>query len=396
MQSANLLIFMKKILFLSYLLAACVTSVAQAEDSYVGLYLNSGSKTIEGDLEVNHLQLDVGATSLKVTGDIVINANLDGTKFNKDNRNIPNIIDSNKPANVYYYISDSVQGLIGSSVGGNTTLEANSITYNVLSANGSDEFTVRGTIKTNKFTVSASEGCSARLNLMASSGRIESLSEEPGILEIGANVLCTAGFPSQNYAAVVHNMNTVVNGGTLEVADYVTMSGITLESGSVKVKKGSAKSPIDLGDIVINDGTFTMEEAAIVSDMTLNGGTLDIAGNISTGALTLIDGTLNFSGDYVIDLGEESLILGDNVAITLNVDSLDNIEGVTLFKTTGNVSGLDELTVTFVDATGTEKKAAVSFSNGSVVTGTIPEPTTATLSLLALAGLAARRRRASR
>ncbi|MBQ2379730.1 MAG: PEP-CTERM sorting domain-containing protein [Akkermansia sp.] len=31
-----------------------------------------------------------------------------------------------------------------------------------------------------------------------------------------------------------------------------------------------------------------------------------------------------------------------------------------------------------------------------MVTGTIPEPTTATLSLLALAGLAARRRRASR
>ncbi len=81
------------------------------------------------------------------------------------------------------------------------------------------------------------------------------------------------------------------------------------------------------------------------------------------------------------------------VSITLSEDSLDNIEGVTLFKTTGGVTGLADFTVTFVDATGAEKKAAVSYNNGSVVTGAISEPTTTTLSLLAMAGLVARRRR---
>ena len=139
-----------------------------------------------------------------------------------------------------------------------------------------------------------------------------------------------------------------------------------------------------------------MEEAAIVSDVTMNGGTLDILSDVSTGALTLTGGTLNFSGVYTIDLGGEELILGDNVAITLSVDSLDDmdIEGITLFENTGAVTGLEELTVTFEDATGSKKTASVSYNNGSLVTSAaVPEPTTATLSLLALAGLAARRRR---
>ena len=80
----------------------------------------------------------------------------------------------------------------------------------------------------------------------------------------------------------------------------------------------------------------------------------------------------------------------------MSVDSLDNVEGLTVFAEAGNVKGLDKLSVTLVDATGTEKEMAVSYNrDGSVVTSTIPEPTTATLSLLALAALAARRRRAS-
>ncbi len=197
-------------------------------------------------------------------------------------------------------------------------------------------------------------------------------------------------------------MNTVIDGGSLKVQYYAEMDGITLNSGSIEIINypdpyashiKPVDSPIDLGDIIVNEGTFSLNEAAITSDVTMNSGKLNIIGDVETGALTLNGGTINFDADSTIDLGEENLILGDNVAITLNVDSLDNIEGITLFKNAGNVTGLDALTVTFVDATGAEKEAAVSFSNGSVVTGSIPEPTTATLSLLALAGLAARRRR---
>jgi len=176
----------------------------------------------------------------------------------------------------------------------------------------------------------------------------------------------------------------ILDGASLNVYQNATMSDINLDGGTINILQAS--DPTALG----------LQEVAIISDLTMNSGTLNISGDIKTGSLTLNGGTVYTSADYVIDLGENDLILGDNVAITLNVDSLDNIEGVTLFKNAGNVTGLDALTVTFVDATGAEKEAAVSFSNGSVVTGTIPEPTTATLSLLALAGLAARRRRASR
>ena len=160
---------------------------------------------------------------------------------------------------------------------------------------------------------------------------------------------------------------------------------------------GENGNSVAAAEIEVNNATLSLEDAALVgTGITLNSGTIEILGDATVGTLTLNEGNLVFAGNYVLDLGGESLILGDNVAITLNVDSLDNIEGITLFKTTGNVSGLDKLSVTFRDATGAEKEAAVSFSNGSVVTGSIPEPTTTTLSLLALAGLAARRRRASR
>ena len=77
----------------------------------------------------------------------------------------------------------------------------------------------------------------------------------------------------------------------------------------------------------------------------------------------------------------------------MSVASLENLEGITLFETTGNTTGLEDLTVTCVDKDGETKEMAVAYNNGAVVTTTIPEPTTATLSLLALAGLAARRRR---
>ncbi len=216
----------------------------------------------------------------------------------------------------------------------------------------------------------------------------------------GAQVIATNQVTVQetaNTSSASIQANVILLEGTGSIrnteftADTISISGSSLQIGGDNGNKVSADS------IVLESGTLSLAEAALTeTSITMNGGSLNILNNVEVGALTLNDGTLNFSGDYVIDLGNEDLILGDNVAITLNVDSLDNIEGITLFKNTSNVSGLDELTVTFVDATGAEKEAAVSFSNGSVVTGTIPEPTTATLSLLALAGLAARRRRASR
>lgn len=359
MQSANLLIFMKNSIFISSLLAVCVTCVAHADDSqYKGEY-------IDGNHETGAVVLENQEAT--VTGELSINP-------------------SSYPTMVF-----------------NSTLKAGSISYNGQSHfdNGKMFLVSGSSVETESFKVAADEATPSEIYFIDSSLK-PSNEGTTGSFEIGANITTSVMGTSMDSASDI-SMNTEVNGGTLNVQGYATMNGITLNGGAVNVVNkansdlgisiSKIDSPINLGNITVENGTLSLEEAAIVSDVTMNSGKLNIIGDVETGALTLNGGTINFDADATIDLGEENLILGDNVAITLNVDSLDNIEGITLFKNAGNVSGLDELTVTFMDATGTTKEAAVSFSNGSVVTGTIPEPTTATLSLLALAGLAARRRR---
>lgn len=245
-------------------------------------------------------------------------------------------------------------------------------------------------------------GIEAENIILKGSAKVAGSSTAGDVILVATNSFVMQGKANISRVDVTANSISLESAATVAVqnssftAETISISGSSLQIGGEFVINNNTYigNDVSADSIVLESGTLSLAEAALTeTSITMNGGSLNILNNVEVGALTLNDGTLNFSGDYVIDLGNEDLILGDNVAITLNVDSLDNIEGITLFKTTGNVSGLDELSVTFRDATGTEKEAAVSFSNGSVVTGSIPEPTTATLSLLALAGLAARRRR---
>lgn len=75
MQSANLLIFMKNSIFLSSLLAVCVTCVAQAE-TMDELLVTSGSRTYDS-LTTNHLTIGYsgGVGTVTVAGTTTINPN---------------------------------------------------------------------------------------------------------------------------------------------------------------------------------------------------------------------------------------------------------------------------------------------------------------------------------
>lgn len=336
MRFANILVFMKNSIFISSLLAVCVTSVAPADEYVPEL---KGSKNVVGDLTTNHIEL-TGNSTVSVTGKTTI--------------------DSNTTSGYACRIQSG------------STLESGSIIFNSSTEGNAKAFSIQGSVKTDEFVVSAAEGYSAKISVTAG-GSLKSLSTDTqGTLTVGANATVSVGSKNKKASGSL-DMNTVVNGGTFGVQFSATAGDVTLKDGVVQ---------------------FSGDSDSSVGDVTMEAGTLEISGDIKTGALSLYGGTVEFLGDYVVDLGESDLILGDNVAITLNVASLEDISGVTLFKTTGNVDGLDELTVTFVDAaTGAEKKAAVSFSNGAVVTAAVPEPTTVTLSLLALCGLAARRRR---
>ena len=203
-----------------------------------------------------------------------------------------------------------------------------------------------------------------------------------GDSSIQANVILLEGTGSikdTNFTA-----DTVrINGSSIQIGGEIngtTYKGNTVSAGEIKVESGT----LSLEDVALGDTSVTMD-----------GGLINILSDVEVGALTLNGGTLNFDGDYVISLGGEAINLSDDVAITISVDSVNSGHYVLFEDVALNSVGLDNLSITVVDATGAQKEVVASYSNGSV-TVTIPEPTTATLSLLALAGLAARRRRASR
>lgn len=176
-----------------------------------------------------------------------------------------------------------------------------------------------------------------------------------------------------------------INGSSIQIGGEFEINGTTYTGNTVSAR-----------EIKVESGTLSLEDVALGdTSVTMDGGLINILSDVEVGALTLNGGTLNFDGDYVISLGGEAINLSDDVAITISVDSVNSGHYVLFEDVALNSVGLDNLSITVVDATGAQKEVVASYSNGSV-TVTIPEPTTATLSLLALAGLAARRRRASR
>ena len=196
-----------------------------------------------------------------------------------------------------------------------------------------------------------------------------------------------------------------VREGDLTIKDSKLNSGtiggaITLwESGRLVTLNGSEISAVDakggvfqVGGSLDSDGKFT----------SVTGAAIDAWGDI---ALTEAD--FIFADGAVIDLhgndfsfsgGEICIIMQDAAQLVLLADegaTPYQIQGIT-FNNAGSVAGLEEgVTVTVQSASG-QTIGSTTLSSSKVRVNNVPEPTTATLSLLALAGLAARRRRASR
>ena len=123
-------------------------------------------------------------------------------------------------------------------------------------------------------------------------------------------------------------------------------------------------------------------------------------------SITLAEGATltafdNVSMEFILDADS---ITGSGAAYTFDVfagiDNLTDEGSLAIIEEFEQAVAAGEIGITFKTAEGEQieldtASTNVSFTNGtfSILTASVPEPTTATLSLLALAGLAARRRR---
>lgn len=106
--------------------------------------------------------------------------------------------------------------------------------------------------------------------------------------------------------------------------------------------------------------------------------------------MTLESGSVFTLNLGAVDLNGHALTIEDGAVInTVDVTDGDGDGELTLFT---NFTGAQSESYNVV-LNGVQTQITYDSTTGNITTGAIPEPTTATLSLLALAALAARRRR---
>lgn len=241
--------------------------------------------------------------------------------------------------------------------------------------------------------------------------------------------------------------NTVLGAGatiTYDVAEGATLSStgqltardargnlVKLGAGTADINNAAnaiANIRADAGELrVFGSSTYDLQDlqaatsaklgfyAGVVGD-TVKEANIRINGTATFGAGSTLNANLTLTTGSTLEVAEGGLSMGSTLTlqegITLGEDTLERIHSLSKGESTTLFTGLDGLTLGNSEyksiTTEDSVLAAPYFSNlesnyiltytgtndGSLnITMMIPEPTTATLSLLALAGLAARRRR---
>lgn len=195
-----------------------------------------------------------------------------------------------------------------------------------------------------------------------------------------SGVYASSGDMAVLQAAAGLNLNELVVGAGLEVAAYTATEQVEAQEADISVR----------GTAHFGSG------AKLNANLTLaSGSTLSVAeGGVALGStlslqkgLTLDDATmasLTESGSHVLFTGVDSLRLATSETEYQEVSEADNsILASTYFK---NIGSNYQLTYTM-------SENAADGGTLSITMAAVPEPTTTTLSLLALAALTARRRR---
>ncbi|MDO4528719.1 MAG: hypothetical protein Q4C03_08070 [bacterium] len=189
-----------------------------------------------------------------------------------------------------------------------------------------------------------------------------------------------------------------VREGTLHFSSSIDVNNLTLVAGStLQVDGGISVS----GDVRVEATSIAaLRTVASVSaeEVSSFDGTAVVNGNLD------LTNATSLTMAAAIDMGGNTLTLNDEaITLSLDIDGIgENVRDLTLMTQVGNITNIVEDPAWQTQANAfftadyiTEDTMLVYDGSTLMLKGlhTIPEPTTATLSLLALAALAARRRR---
>ncbi len=337
------------------LAALAMASVAQAATP------TDGKLTVTGDI-TDGVWLPNGDTTIEANGDYTVNA-IKGYSINSTTANYT------KTGTGTLTVNGDSEGYAGKQPVTDVTVAAGTLKINYKGAIGKGSVTVEdgATLELAQATTYGNSNGDNPLALELNGGTISG----DGSLALEGGVISATG--ADNVVSVDLKQAWNVNIAVAENGDLTFSGALVPTSGAAYfVKQGAGELIIDSSEL---NKAFTLQ---------LEAGTVDLTAVSSLGAI-------NAANNTTIKFGGESLNF--NGALTLGSGvTFDMTEWTgTLGDAFSGVTALNAASpVTVLLADGTTKEMTLSLHNGSV---SIPEPTTATLSLLALAGLAARRRR---
>lgn len=343
----------------------------------------TGSQNVDINQSAGYLQLATGAyltsartISLKQTGNgtIDIGGGLSTAALTEAERN-----KGYYAARSHFFNQKATYAIEQSGKGGNITLKAGTNLTKKEAAN----ITVSSLNQSAGNTITVESG--AGLTISAATATIGGTLANSGT--VTANSLSVAG-TFQNMATLTATSVSFADGGEIVNTGTMTIDNLNLDNGTLK---GAGTYEVN-SDITIDSGTFefTLADAVVttsLSDTSNFGGTmLDMNGNdltIGSGA----EIALGMSGD--VQAMFESMLADDDMApvnftmqVARGIGNIEDIDLTSLKEQTAHTAYLSNISY------------SKDGSGNLFVTGTLaPEPTTATLSLMALAALAARRRR---